>query len=508
MPPKTISKSRYLAALQCPKRLWLEIHRYDLKEDVDQDTQAVFDQGQAVGELAQLLFPDGVLIADDHLHLSQALLATEKAVNAGISALFEAAAQTDILTVQLIARADILRRVTPSSGEAINLWDMIEVKSTLDVKPLQVTDLAFQKHVFDQAGYPIRQTYIAHLNRDYVRQGPLDIQTLFVLSDQTAAVDWLVRGLPPQVQSCKEIAALEKEPVFDIGPHCDKPYECPFKAHCWKDVPERSVFDLGGRAPFVWDLYKKGTKRLADIPDTMRLSAHQRKQIEAERTGETYWKIPAIKIFLESLEYPLSFLDFETVAMAIPPYDGTKSFQTFPTQFSLDVISKLGGEVEHKEFLGDGVTDPRKAFSEALVKAIPGKGTVLIYSSYEKAILRQIAEFLPKFKAPFNDIIQRCKDLASPFQKRDVVHPDFEGSFSIKYVLPALVPTMNYSGLAISNGNAAVRAYIQLMDPQVSEMVKKNIRKDLLTYCGQDTLAMVKLVEVLRKAALDNRERE
>jgi hypothetical protein len=376
---------------------------------------------------------------------------------------------------------------------------MIEVKSTLEVKPIQVTDLTFQKYVFEKAGYPIRKTYIAHLNRDYVRQGPLDIQALFVLKDETSPVNTMVKGLPPQVQYHEQIAALEREPVFDIGPHCDKPYECPFKSHCWKDVPERSVFNLGGRTPFVWDLYKKGTKRLADIPDTMRLSAHQRKQIEAERTGETYWKIPAIQAFLDSLEYPLSFLDFETVAMAIPPYDGTKSFQTFPTQFSLHVINKLGDQPHQVEFLGDGLTDPRQAFSEALVKAIPSQGTVLIYSSYEKAILRQTSEFLPKFKAPFNDIIQRCKDLASPFQRRDVVHPDFEGSFSIKYVLPALVPTMNYSDLAISNGNAAVRAYIQLMDPQVSEMVKKNIRKDLLTYCAQDTLAMVKLVEVLRE---------
>jgi hypothetical protein len=136
-----------------------------------------------------------------------------------------------------------------------------------------------------------------------------------------------------------------------------------------------------------------------------------------------------------------------------------------------------------------------------LLKVIPPKGTILIYSSYEKTILRQTAEFLPKFKAPFHAIIQRCKDLASPFQRRDVVHPNFEGRFSIKYVLPALVPGMGYADLAIGDGIAAVRAYVQLMDPNVSEAVKKKIRKDLLIYCGQDTLAMVKLVEVLREAS-------
>jgi hypothetical protein len=158
--------------------------------------------------------------------------------------------------------------------------------------------------------------------------------------------------------------------------------------------------------------------------------------------------------------------------------------------------------VEHLEFLGDGLEDPRKAFAEALVKALPTKGTVLIYSPYEKVILRKLAVFLPKFKAPFDAIIQRCKDLSTPFQKRDVVHPNFEGSYSIKYVLPALVPGMGYDHLSIGDGNAAVRAYAQLMDEKISETVKKKIRKDLLAYCGQDTLAMVKLVEVLRASIL------
>ncbi|HTA77465.1 MAG TPA: DUF2779 domain-containing protein [bacterium] len=488
---KNISKSRYVAGLQCQKRLWLELYRYDLKDEVDEATQAIFDQGQEVGELAQLLYPDGVLIDDDYLHIPQAIKSTEKAVASGVSDIFEATAQTG----RFMARADILHRVKKGSDE----WDMIEVKSTLDAKPLHVTDLTFQKYVFEKAGYKIRNTYICHINRDYVRQGPLDIQLFFVLSDETSAVSLLIKSLPAQLQWLESIADLEKEPSFDIGPHCDKPYECPFKSQCWKDVPERSVFDLGGRAPFVWDLYKKGIKRLADIPATMKLSAPQRKQIEVEKSGQVYWKVSAIKTFLDGLEYPLSFLDFETVAMAIPPYDDTKAFQAIPTQFSLHVIQKPGGEIQHLEFLGDGLADPRLAFSQVLLKAIPSKGSILIYSPYEKTILKKTAEFLPKFKTPFNEIIQRCKDLAAPFQRRDVVHPDFVGGYSIKVVLPALVPGMNYNQLAIGDGNAAVRAYVQLMDSNVTETAKKRIRKDLLIYCGQDTLAMVKLVEVLRE---------
>ena len=405
--------------------------------------------------------------------------------------IFEATANTG----RFVARADILHRVKKNSDE----WDMIEVKSTLDAKSEHVTDLTFQKYVFENAGYKIRKTFICHLNRDYVRQGPLDIQALFTLSDETGAVSLLIKTLPSQLQWLERIANLEKEPQMDIGPHCDKPYECPFKRLCWKDVPRRSVFDLGGRTPFVWDLYKNGIKRLADIPDHLRLSVSQRKQIEAERSGKTFWKVSAIKDFLNSLEYPLSFLDFETVSMAIPAYDDTGSYQSIPTQFSLHVIKKSDGEPQHFEFLGDGLADPRIPFSEALVKAIPPKGTILIYSSYEKTTLRKTSEFLPKFKVPFIEIISRCKDLAAPFQRRDVVHPDFVGGYSIKVVLPALVPGMNYDNLEIGDGNAAVRAYIQLMDPQVSETVKKKIRRDLLTYCGQDTMAMLKLVAVLRE---------
>lgn len=489
MTSKNISKSRFLAGLQCEKHLWLELYRQNLKDAISESTEARFEQGNIVGGYARFLYPDGVLIEDDYLHTVQAIQSTEKAVASGVNDLYEATAKTDRFT----ARADILHRVKKNGNE----WDMIEVKSTLDPKDEHLLDLTFQKYVFEGAGYKIRKTYICHLNRDYVRRGPINVQDLFNLSDQTASVNQLLKDLPLTLKRLTKAANAEKEPNIPIGPYCYDPHECPFIGHCWKDVPEKSVFSLTGKKAFVWDLYKKGIKKLVDIPNTTKLTVYQRKQIEAERTGKTYWKIPAIQSFLESLEYPLSFLDFESFALAIPPYDDMTPLTYIPCQFSLHIIKKPGDEIQHLEFLGDGIHDPRIEFSEALVKALPPKGSILIYSPYEKRILRETAHFLPKFKTPFNNIIERCQDLAVPFQKRDVVHPGFEGRYSIKNVLPALVPSMSYDDLAIGEGGAAVDAYLQLMDPNVSETAKKQIRKHLLEYCGQDTMAMVRLVEVL-----------
>jgi hypothetical protein len=490
MPTLNLSKTRFLAGLQCEKRLWLDLYQRDLADQTSQATQSVFDQGLMVGQLAQTLFLDGVLIDEDYLHLPQAVQATQKAVAAGYDTLFEAAAQTQ----RAQARADILRRVQPGANE----WDLIEIKSTTRVKEEHFTDLAFQKYVFEGAGYPIRKAILGHLNRNYTRQGPLDLQALFTLSDQTPAVDALLKAVPPQLKRLLKVAEGDQAPPVPIGPHCQSPYDCPFLGHCWKDVPEKSVFTLGGRKTFVWDLYHQGTKLLVDIPDTIRLSSAQRKQIAVAREGQASWKVPAIQKFLERLEYPLSFLDFETVQLAVPPYDGCRPFDALPTQFSLHTLNKTN-HLEHNEFLADGQSDPRQPFAEALLKAIPEKGSILIYSPYENRILQETALFLPKLKSRLLGLVGRTVDLAAPFRQQQVLHPDFEGSYSIKVVLPTLVPGMDYDHLAIGDGTAAVAAYLRLMDPKVTDASKKKIRKDLLIYCAQDTLAMVKIVDVLRE---------
>lgn len=491
MAPKNISKSRFIAGLQCEKRLWLEIHERELAGEIDESTQAIFDQGHEVGVLAQGLYPGGVLISEDHLHIAEAIQSTEKAVKEGAQILYEAGGQFG----RFLCRPDILTRVKPGAEE----WDMIEVKSSTGMKDVFLFDMAIQKHIFEGCGYPIRNAILCHINKEYVRKDGIDIQKLFTLADVTAPVNRLLKKIPELAKRFTDVADLKKTPKVPIGYRCDNPYTCAFKGHCWKDVPEDSVFSMAGRTAFAEELYQKGITRLADIPEGIKLSGRQKKQLEAAKTGKPYWKEAAVRSFLKTLDYPMSFLDFESFMLAIPPYDGTKPYQHIPFQFSLHVVKQEGMKPEHFEFLAGGEADPRRYLVEALERQISHSGSVVVYTGYESRILRELAAFMPGYKYELNEIIKRIRDLSAPFRNQDVLYPAFHGSYSIKNVLPVLVPKMSYDDLEIGEGGAASAAYLKLMDPELPEGEREKIRKDLLVYCGQDTMAMVKLLEVLKK---------
>ena len=500
MPPKkpTISKSRFVAGLQCEKRLWLEVHHYDWKDEVGASTQAIFDQGHEVGELAQTLYPGGVLIAEDHQHIPQAIEATKKAVLNGADAIYEAA----VLHGRLLARADILSRVKAGGDE----WDMIEVKSSTEAKDVHLWDLAIQRHIFENEGYKIRRSILCLINNQYVRKGGIEPKKLFALDDVTSDVALKVKNIGKQVEKFLAVVDQSESPVVPIGGRCSDPYGCPFMGHCWKDVPDDSVFSLANdRKHLAETLYQNGTVRVGDISDSEPLSVKQRRQVEAARTGKPYWDIPAVQSFLEELEYPLCYLDFEGFNPAIPPYDGSWPFQKIPFQFSLHVVDKLGAKPAHYEFLADGVGDSRRPFAEALLKAMPKKGSVVVYNAgYEGTVLRETGDFLPDLAKGLAVVAARIKDLIIPFRNYDVVMPEFYGSYSIKHVLPVLVPGMTYEGMEIGEGGAASSAFIQLTDPALPKSEREKIRKNLLIYCGQDTLAMVKVMDVLAKKAKES----
>jgi hypothetical protein len=487
----SISKSRFINGLQCEKRLWLEIHEHGLADEIDEGTQAIFDQGRLVGELAQKLYPEGVLICEDHLHIAEAVQSTEKAAKAGAQTLYEAGG----VYGRFLCRADILKRVKSEADE----WDLIEVKSSTGVKDVYLYDMAIQKYVFEGCGYPIRKSILCMLNKEYVRKGGLEVQKLFTLADVTGAVGRLMKKIPEMAERFEKTADLEKAPEVPIGRRCGDPYECSFRGHCWKDVPEDSVFTMAGRKEFAEDLYQRGIIRLVDIPEWVKLTAKQKKQLEVAKDGRPFWKQTAIQAFLKTLEYPMSFLDFESFMLAIPPYDGTKPYQHIPFQFSLHVVKKEGEKPEHFEFLGDGKGDPRRGFVEALGRQMPDQGSVLAYSPYESRVLKEMGFFLLEYKNKLNGIIKRITDLSVPFRNQDVLVPTFRGSYSLKHVLPALVPDMTYEGMEIGEGGAASLAYVRLMDGGMPKGESEKIRKGLLAYCGQDTLAMVRLLEVLQK---------
>jgi hypothetical protein len=411
MASKNISKSRFIAGLQCEKRLWLDLYQRDLAGETSDTTQAIFDQGHKVGELAQKLFPGGVLIDEEYFKTAEAVKSTQKAIESGASCIYEATAQSG----RFLARADILKRVQDDKNE----WDILEVKSgSHEDKQVYLDDLAIQKIIFEGAGYAIRKTYLITVNTDYVRQGDIEIEKLFHVTDQTESVSDLCRNLPAKMKRFLEVADTGKEPQIAISnQRCYKPYECPFIDYCWKLVPEDSVFTLANdRKKIADNFYLKGIVKVADIPDDAPLSIKQRRQVQVARTGEPYWNLKEVDDFLKQLEYPLHFLDFEGYNPAIPPYDGIRPLQQTPFQFSIHVQEKPGAKLVHHEFLAEGNGDPREPLAEKLLQSIGSTGSIIVYyAPYEKGVIKNLGETFHKHKKALHSIISRIRDLHTPF---------------------------------------------------------------------------------------------
>lgn len=497
MKAATLSKSSFSAGLQCGKRLWIEKHKPELSPEPSPSQLAIFEQGHEVGSWSHKLFPDGILLGNEldfkfHLQASKDALAARKP-------LFEPA----FAIPGAYARADILAPV--ESGR----WDLLEVKSASDVweddartqiKAVYLQDLAFQLHVYRQAGLDIRRTYLVFLNGAYVRHGDIEPQQLFRREDVTLQVEALLPSIPDQVAKLSEMLQGPTVPEVGIGPHCDAPYECGLKAHCWKHVPADSVFTLTRAGKRAWTWWNSGVMRVADLPSTEKYSPKQTIQITVERTRASHMKARAIERFLEGLHYPLHFLDFETIGPAVPMFDGCRPHAQVPFQFSLHIQKSPGGEVTHLDYLADASGDPRPGFLRALLASLGPEGSIVSYnSSFEISRMRELATQFPNYAAWIIQALVRFEeaDLLKPFRSFAVYRPEQHGSASIKSVLPAFTE-LSYDDLAIQEGGTASSQFLRLLNGLIPAAEIDNLRQNLLSYCERDTFAMVKLVEKLQ----------
>lgn len=487
----TLSKSQYIRGLQCTKSLWLYRHRKNLIPTVTAGAERIFDQGHEIGRLAREVFPGGVEIAADHLHQQEALDATAAAVRAGATTIYEAAAFFD----RTLIRADILHRNQDGS------WDLIEVKGATGINDVYLHDLAIQAHVLRGAGFRLRRLALMHINNQYTRRGQISPKQLFTLVDLRDDIKALIKSVPSEIGRLQKVVGLPSAPKIDIGSHCGSPYECSFKDHCWSHIPDYSIYDLVRiREAKILELKSRGILRIDKVPRDFPLSKAQALQVECEKTKAVHIDRVAIAEFLGSLVYPLHFLDFETLNLAIPPHDGLRPFQQMPFQASLHIQAREGAPIRHVEYLGDGRSDPRPALADCLADSIGARGTVIAYNAgFEGQCLKGLADAFPRLRKPLMSAAARLWDLGDPFRKLHYVDPKFKGSWSIKAVLPVLVPTMTYKNLPVANGEQAQLAYLALMDANLPSGDRKKIIRDLKTYCGQDTFAMVKILDRLRK---------
>ena len=484
-----LSKSRFLAGLQCYKRLYLECFHRDLADPVDPRQQALLDAGTQVGELARGLYPGGVRIVDDYLHHDDAVASTERALSGpSIPAIYEAGFVYDDIRI----RADILSR----AGN--DVFDLIEVKSGTKVKEDHLPDVGVQLYVLNGCRIPIGQACQVHINKEYVYQGgDYDLSQLFNAEDVTAEAQQLQLDIPSHLNEMRLPLWSLEPPDIKARKQCSKPYPCPFYGHCHEDEPEHSIYQLPRvREELLQALEAAGVENIRDIPLGFPGLNQTQQRVRDCVVNNRVHLDPSLARAMGQLEYPIHFLDFETFNPALPLYVGTHPYQVIPFQWSNHIMNR-DGELRHEEFLQRESSDPREPFAGSLLKTLGTSGSIITYSSFEATRIRELATVLPGLSRDLLALLDgRIVDLLQ-LLRRHCYHPEFHGSFSLKSVLPALVPDLDYSDLEIRDGDQASAAYAEMIRPETSPERRKSLCEGLLAYCERDTEAMVRLFQVL-----------
>jgi hypothetical protein len=600
---RRISKSKYVAGLQCHKYLWYLMNDPQAIPPYDEVTEFIFQQGHDVGNLAKSMFPGGIDIEfgkDINAELAMArkltnlddpssaidisvvndisavtgrtaatdrnavAAATDPAVVVGHTA-YAAAASTDndnkrtgnaatrarfalfepaFTYKNAFARADILE---PTGTDA---WNIIEVKSASSIKEINKHDISLQKYCYERAGLKIDKCYLMYLNRDFIKEGPIiDPHRFFIKEDVTAEAEILKEGVEENINLMLEAVNRTAPPEISISKNCYNPYGCPLKQICWNHLPKNNVFELYRGKESACYFYQNGVLEISQINELSMLTPIQLMQYNALKENSAYIDRDQIRRFLGKLRYPLYLLDFETFATAIPLFDGLKPYQAVPFQFSCHILNDCDNEPENISFLADGTEDPRIEFLENLKRALgygvnggsrkdrdwrslsgqskntdsypydnsgnnPGdnpdndrdenpRGSIVVYyESFEKNILKKLAEAYPQNTWWIEDAISRVVDMYEPFGKFYFYSSEQKGSASLKNVLPVF-SSHGYDSLAIQSGQLASLRYLNIVflkgekEPDTARIEK--IRKDLLDYCGLDTGGMIYILKELYK---------
>jgi Domain of unknown function(DUF2779) len=482
-----LSKSLILKGLQCHKALWLAKNSPDFTFPPQPDLQAKLQFGTDVGILAQQLFSGGIEVPYEGLSFSTQLVRTKQLIDNGAEVIYEAS----FLFSAIFVKVDILVR----DGDA---WKIYEVKMGTGVKPVNFDDVAIQQYVLTGCGLSVSKSFLIHIDNNYVRQGELELNKLFSIVDISSEVMARQQRMPEIVSELRSSIQQKDEPSIDIGPYCTEPYECDFIPYCWRHIPDNSIFDLKGRGIKKFDYYNKGIVNLKDLPQE-KLNPAQRQQVKATLNQQDSVNPQGVKAFLNTLWYPLCHLDFETFNTPLPKFDNTRPYQQVPFQYSLHIQQSAGEVPQHFEYLAQSDVDPRRELVEQLLTIIPKDACILTYNqAFEIGVLRHLADIFPDLNEAVNLCVANVRDLMLPFRKRDVYYWSMHGSYSIKKVLPSLVPDLSYEGMQVADGMAAMRAYHRMCELEPS-LELDSLRHAMLQYCGLDTFAMVRILDALYK---------
>ncbi len=481
-----MSKTLFIKGLQCHKQLYLSKNSPELKDKITESQEAIFSAGHDVGRYALQLFPGGVEIPYEGLSISEQLAQTREEMAKGTTDIYEAA----FIHKDVFCKVDILHKGTDG-------WEIYEVKASTGLKEVYLNDISVQHYILTGAGLDVSKAHLVRINNEYVRQGNINAHEYFSIMDITEAVQGKQAFITEEIKKMQNML-LGDLPAIDIGPHCSKPYSCDFEGHCRQHIPENSIFSIRDRFDARFDLYRQGIIRMEDVP-LEALSSRQKIQVNGTLHKKNIVDRDAVQAFLDTLWYPMAFLDFETTMLVpLPRFDGIRPYQSYPFQYSLHLLQSPSSQLQHFEYLAPTGSDPRRELTEKIVSLIPENACTLVWNqSFEKGVIADLQEWFPEHAASLKNITNNIRDLMIPFSKTNLYLWQFNGSYSLKNVLPALVPQMGYANMDIGDGGAASNAWLgtwKMTDPVKIEKT----RKALLEYCGLDTLAMVKILEEMR----------
>lgn len=480
-----LSKSRILSGMQCPKRLYLSVFQPELADN--SRNEAASATGNQFGEFARALYPGGVLVEQGGdlagaLETTRALMADD-----AVRTIFEATFAHE----GTLVRVDVLEKTT--LGVVLT-----EMKSTTSVKSYHLRDAAIQTWVLQQNGIRVARTQIGHANTRFVYQGDGNYAGIITTVDISEKIAPVVAQIGTRVAEFKSVL-VGGAPVVAVGEQCSSPYPCPFQRHCWPEPAQYPVSTLPGKGKIVHELLADGIEDIRDIP-AGRLTNPEQEWVRRVTVAGAEDLRPGAAAAFKALAYPRYHLDFETAGLVIPRWAGTSPYEPLPFQWSCH-IEHSSEVLEHVGFLDTSGAAPMRPLAEAMIAALGECGPVFMYTKFEHEVISGLMKRFPDLKEPLKNIQKRLVDL-HPIVKNNYYHPDMRGSWSIKKVLPAMVPDLNYDHLdGINEGLAASNAYGVMTDPRTPAAERDRLAHELREYCKLDTLAMVRVAQRLAMAA-------
>ena len=482
----SISKSQYLVGLDCKKALWLSKNRKDLDASPDASAEYRYQVGNEVGDIAKRFFGAGYENQRKYFEIEEAYKDTKDRIGEGETLLYEGLA---IHTKNKAhARADVLRQKDGS-------WELYEVKSSTSAKDYHIDDLSFQFMVFNDFGLDLKKIGVLHLNKNYKRKKDIKINSLLEISDVTENVLAQQNDISQKVEDILAVYYAEHEPSIDIGSHCK---DCSYKEYCWREKPKYNIFNIyrGSKAEKIYK--NNASVAIEDLSKDEYPKGNKKIDVQSYLTNEIYLNKKKLTNFLDQIEFPIFYLDFETFSPAIPLFLDTKPYQHIPFQLSLHIEEKRGGVLKHKKYLHKQKNDPRLLFAETLIKICQKKGTILVYNqSFEMNIIKLLAESFPHIKDDLLALNDRMVDLLEPFRSRYVYSSKQMSSASIKKVLPAFT-SKSYNNLAIQDGLSASIKYEDFFNKRMTGEELEAYWEAVDKYCELDTMGMVDLLKSIR----------